>query len=434
MGRSTFLVCLATFVVSGTLSIGALPEPAGADVADDAAWILQTVRPDGALATNPDQRLVWPYLANQAAWGLARAAAAGNQAAAAAGWGWLDWYQAHQDANGYVTDYEVRGGVLVSTGDRDSTDAYAGTYLVAVRDMYAATGDRARLESLRTGIEGAVQAIESTQDVDGLTWATPEWHVKYLMDNAETYAGLVAAAEVADVLGDQPLAVRAAEDARRMRAGVDGLWNPTTGAYDWAVHGGGGRQVNDWSLLYPDALQQVSAVAYGLVDEPRASQILSTFVAAQPGWADPDGTARFADGTGRTGYWVVAAIALRRAGFGDGGGSASIRAASTAAGREWPFTSAEAGNLVVLDSPELPTLVSSANRPAAPDSPDPSSTATSATTVDVQTAAGPRAGPGDDAALPAAPAALGVVVAGLLAAAWGAERLARRARRRPRPA
>jgi len=30
-------------------------------------------------------------------------------------------------------------------------------------------------------------------DADGLTWAKPSWHVKYLMDQAEVYAGLVAA-------------------------------------------------------------------------------------------------------------------------------------------------------------------------------------------------------------------------------------------------
>src|SRR5690349_13579555 len=39
--------------------------------ARDAAWVKSAIRPDGAIATNPDQRLVWPYLANFAASGLA---------------------------------------------------------------------------------------------------------------------------------------------------------------------------------------------------------------------------------------------------------------------------------------------------------------------------------------------------------------------------
>jgi hypothetical protein len=79
--------------------------------------------------------------------------------------------------------------------------------------------------------------------------------VKYLMDHAETYAGLRAASELADAVGDEALATRAADDVRWLRAGVATLWDPSTGAYDWAKHAGGARQRTNWRLLYPDALQ-----------------------------------------------------------------------------------------------------------------------------------------------------------------------------------
>jgi hypothetical protein len=185
---------------------------------------------------------------------------------------------------------------MVSTGDMDSTDAYAGTFLLAARAALRVSGDRARLATLRAGIGGAVRAIEATQDRDGLTWAKPTWRVKYLMDQAETYAGLRAASELARALGDEALAVRTTDDAERLRAGVAGLWNPATGAYDWARHDGDARQRTNWTLLYPDALQQMWAVAFGLVDQRRGAWLVARFDAAQPRWDRPLATALYHKG------------------------------------------------------------------------------------------------------------------------------------------
>jgi len=69
-----------------------------------------------------------------------------------AAWRWLSWYQAHMDAAGFVTDYQVVEGRPVSTGDEDSTDAYSGTFLLAVSETFRATSDQARLPSLRDAL------------------------------------------------------------------------------------------------------------------------------------------------------------------------------------------------------------------------------------------------------------------------------------------
>ena len=53
------------------------------------------------------------------------------------------------------------------------------------------------------GIARALGAIEATQDADGLTWAKPGYPVKYLVDQSETYAGLVAAGELGRMLASQ---------------------------------------------------------------------------------------------------------------------------------------------------------------------------------------------------------------------------------------
>ena len=144
------------------------PQPGSSDVVEDAGWALSAQLPDGAIAHHTDKREVWPYLANFAAMGLARATEVSRDTRYADGaWRWLAWYQAHQDANGYVTDYLVNGdGTLTSKGDMDSTDAYAGTFLLAARRTFLATNDRNKLRALAPALSAAVKAIVSTQDGD----------------------------------------------------------------------------------------------------------------------------------------------------------------------------------------------------------------------------------------------------------------------------
>ena len=314
-------------------------------------WILDAQTDDGAIATHLDHAHVWPYLSNFAAMGLASATKrTGDQAYAGASWRWLRWYAAHQDERGFVTDYRAADGGWASTGDMDSTDAYAGTFLLAVETTHAAHPDTASLRALQPAIALAVSAIEATQDDDGLTWAKPSWHVKYLMDQAETYAGLRAAARLAGRLGDTVLAARATADAAALQTGVDALWDTTSGTYDWAVHENGVHQPTDLGQLYPDAMQQAWAVAFGLVPPARAAALMDRVTAAQPAWDDPTATA-LVDGERRAaGYWVPAAWAV--AGVGENGPATEagdrILAAADADDRLWPFTPSDAGQLLVL--------------------------------------------------------------------------------------
>lgn len=322
-----------------------------AQIQSDAAWITTAQLPDGAIATYPDQKVVSPYLANMAAEGLARASViTHNLTYAADAWRELAWYSKHENTQGYVTDYDVYNGVEVSTGNEDSTDAYAGTFLLAAATTWAADPDPSQLAALRPGLQGAVSAIESTQDSDGLTWAKPSWHVKYLMDQAETYAGLIALPPLASALDDVTLAARAASDAARMRAGVAALWNPALASYDWAVNGDGTLQTTDWANLYPDSMEQAWAAAYGLTSTSTASELTRHLAQAHPEWDQPTSPALINGTTGPAGYWPVAGFAFLAAGMPTeaAAGAASIQEAADAAGRAWPFTPADAGNLIVL--------------------------------------------------------------------------------------
>jgi hypothetical protein len=329
-------------------------------VRSDADWILAAQLPDGAIANYVDRKAIWPYLANFAAVGLARAAEITHDSRYTdAAWRWLRWYQGRQDASGFVTDYQVTAGSEVSTGAMDSTDAYAGTFLFAVRATWEATRDSSRLRALMPGIAGAVAAIEATQDSDGLTWAKPTWHVKYLMDEAETYAGLQAATGIARTLEHPRLAASAASAAARLRTGTERLWNQRLGAYDWALHGDGARHQTRWSVLYPDAMEQAWPVAFGLVTGARARYLMGRFAAAQPDWDLPAALARFDSGPAPVGYWAVPAWAFAR--IGDLAWAATalgrIRTSALAIGRAWPFTPSDAGQLLAVTGVGRPDVI-----------------------------------------------------------------------------
>lgn len=305
---------------------------------------------------------VRPYLANYAALGLAQATlATGDTRFVAAAWKWLDWYQRHEGAGGYVYDYDRNSsGILVSINDMDSTDAYAGTFLTAVQAAYAVSGDIKAVRSLRVAVAAATQAIYSTQQPSGLTWAKPSWPVAYLMDQAETYAGLRSAVVLFRLLGDSPGATRADRAAARLHAGVDGLWNPSTLSYDWAEHANGARVSTDWHNLYPDALQQVWAVAYGLVSPARAAALMARFEANQTSWDSPL-TLAVLDGVRQpTGYWAVGGWAYLRISNTSRAAAAQQRIRSAAAStlRAWPFTPADAGQLINLGAMNLTLLPS----------------------------------------------------------------------------
>ncbi|MBV9447158.1 MAG: hypothetical protein JO345_14855 [Streptosporangiaceae bacterium] len=367
------LTLTALAAATGMAASSAWPaSPAGVraevrSVRDDASWIREAQLPDGAIEPVPDYGRILPYVASYAALGLARAAGElRDHADADAAWRWLTWYQAHQDAAGFVTDYLVAGGAAAggpgqfstetSAQAYDSTDAYAGMFLAAAGAAWQADPDQNRLKSLARGITKAVAAIEATQTADGLTWATPGYHKKLLMDNAEVYGGLRSAAMLATALGEPALATRATMDARRVASGVASLWNPRSGGFNWARAANGTNSAPSWTVLYPDAMENVWAIAYGLATPAQAASILSHLERMQPRWTEPDQSAPIdTDGDVSrqpVGYWPVGGWALTLTGRPDQAlnAAATISAGAAAQQRIWPFTTADAGELIALRS------------------------------------------------------------------------------------
>ncbi len=260
----------------------------------------------GAIGFYIDKVSIRPYEASYAAIGLAAAYRQfGVQRFADAAWNWCSWYAAHMESDGTMYDYNIVGGTLTKLSTRDSTDSYAGMFLLALR---AANIVRAQsLTGFATAIGQAISAIELTQDTDGLTWARPDFHAKYLEDQVETASGLFAAAELATILGDPTTAARARTDGIAMVNGIAALWNastPTAPAYDWAVSDVGVHTVTTWGT-YGDAFQQAMACVYGAPNTSRQSGLMTQFLTSQPSWADEVVTGR---------YDPIVAIALLRSG------------------------------------------------------------------------------------------------------------------------
>ena len=344
------------------------------DVRQDARWIVLSALPSGAIATNPRHKSIRPYEGNYAAWGLAEdAAMTGNDATAGSAWRWLYWYMRHQDSQGFVYQYDRNSDgswscrIDSGTGacDTDSTDATSGLYMEAALAAWRVDPTRflRRLRKIHPALIRAVDAIEATMDADGLTWAKPSWHVKYLMDNAETYGGLVAGARIGKILGDPALHNRALADARAERHGMNTvMWNSSNHTYDWAFHGAQGNFQKvpcDWSVLYPDSVEQAWAVAYGVPNATVASQLMSTFAQNQPNWDHPNAQATYYDAAacpGTTcqqpvGYWPPVGWAFHRVGDSveASAGARSIHAGAVADHRAKPFSVGWDGMLLRLE-------------------------------------------------------------------------------------
>ncbi|WP_221469228.1 hypothetical protein [Cohnella nanjingensis] len=209
---------------------------------------------------------------------------------------YMDWYFARLNRSatatapaGSVYDYVVETDKQTETptGDFDSTDSYASTFLDVVRKYVEVTGDSAYALQHKSDILLIADAMLSTQQVDGLTWAKPSYPVKYLMDNTEVYHGLEAIEWLSgNVFGDE-----AAEASYRQRkedvyAAIQGLWSDTKQTYAYAKMNDDSLLYPDWNSFYADATSQLFPIWTGVLapDSERALRLYNTFNEHHPGW------------------------------------------------------------------------------------------------------------------------------------------------------
>jgi hypothetical protein len=352
-------------------AVHALSAATLAKITSDANWIVGNEFSNGAIAqgltpTGSTSVYIEPYTANYAAIGLARATAlTGDQTFGKASWSWLQWYASHeQSGTGFVSDSTipypfVSGDASTSLGTMDSTDAYAGTFLLAAYDTEVADANSTDLQGLKAGIAGAVHAITETQQSNGLTWALPTYQMAYLMDNAEAHAGLLAAASLEAKLGSATAEASDKAAAVKMEAGIQSMWNKSTNSFNWAS-ATGGVQTTNWSNIYPDVAAQAWAVGLGATTAAQAKQLMSEVESDDPEWDAPTATMAVSGSSpSAVGYWPGIGWGFDTAGNTTEAqaGGIEIAAAATAANDYWPYSTQDSGQLIVLLSGG-PTLAS----------------------------------------------------------------------------
>lgn len=248
-------------------------------------WMATQSLPSGALMYSSQR--INPYYSNLAAMGLIKDPARYVQVQL-----WMQWYVNHLNwpdrwgLYGTTYDYNITNGQEVSSGDADSTDSYAATFL-SLAWAYYQTGDpsaQAYVRSIGYQLDVIGGVLVQTQQSDGLTWAKPDYQIKYLMDNCEAYRGLRDLASLFQALGDSSKQTyyNAAADASLQ--GIRGMWMNGS----WAVYkdGIGRLMAPTMATWYPDATSQMFPVLYQVIpgSDPRSQQVYAAFNAAWPGW------------------------------------------------------------------------------------------------------------------------------------------------------
>ncbi|HEY3315368.1 MAG TPA: hypothetical protein VGL40_08880 [Bacillota bacterium] len=264
-------------------------------------WIMQSQTADGAIAQTYRGDSVIPYFANLSALALVRE----NPRAVR---DYMEWYLSHvnkPDSSGlFGTIYNYAGVPITSppdvrvasaeaqtriiiapkygpaaksdfqpTGEYDSADSYASTFLSLVEDYTASTNDLTFARRHVANIKLVADVILALQDDDGLVWAKADHPKKYLMDNSENYRGLEDFSALLSRLDLADLARGYGVAAQRVKDGIlDRLWDAKTKTFYWYLDQNGRRARVNWRTWYPDAVSQVFPILDGLISpsDPRA--------------------------------------------------------------------------------------------------------------------------------------------------------------------
>lgn len=223
--------------------------------------------PDGAIAMTAPKGAdgpVWvqPYFACHAALALlapnpdAKGAAADRERVRK----WLAWCVKNQEKGGYWCDRVGTATKYKSNGAVDAHDSSAALFVV-VAERYQRAGGTVT-DDLRAAVKASLACLDDLTDADGLTWAKPEYKVKFLMDNVEVYAGLSAAARFHAADGQKDEAKKTSVKAATLEKGLLQFWGAKEkGRFAWALHPDG-KYDGGLDKLYPHGLAQLFGVTF----------------------------------------------------------------------------------------------------------------------------------------------------------------------------
>ncbi|MBI3194509.1 MAG: hypothetical protein HYZ34_08610 [Ignavibacteriae bacterium] len=270
-------------------------------IAKEIAWIADSQQyfspgnpADGAIPTHRSETQnsqVSPYFSTLAAIGLLEDSARHEHARR-----YMDWYFRHLNRNdiyglsGTIYDYEVTpAGEEIQTTLIDATDSYAAMFLVLLQQYVTSTNDTQYMLDHKLQIDTIINVMVATQQSDGLTWAKPDYHLKYVMDNAEVFMGFEAASWLAENVFREP--ALADSFSNRKQHTLNGirnlLWDSLSNSYKPYIDEAGFGPTANWLIFYPDAVAQLFPI-YGEVSpatEQESKQLYTTFNLYHPQWS-----------------------------------------------------------------------------------------------------------------------------------------------------
>lgn len=199
---------------------------------------------------------------------------------------YIEWHFAHlnttgTDCNsldGTIYDYTIQesDGVLTETPvyDKngkptyDSTDSYAALFLMVLVQYRHKTGDIGLLLRHADEIQRVIHAMLGTLDQD-LTYAKPDFPIKYTMDNCEVAAGLASAVRLSRFIPMLDGQFLRGTLQRLSQALETCLWNRNQGYYEVGVDHIGAPVTSafSWQQFYPDAMAQAFPILMGIQAE-----------------------------------------------------------------------------------------------------------------------------------------------------------------------
>lgn len=169
-----------------------------------------------------------------------------------------------------VSNYQLRDGILVSTGEYDSIDAYLAVYLNLIAEFARCGGDLSEIVGYEEALWLSLEKLNSLTDYQ-LTKVSENQEIFYTMDNLEVYE---ACENMHEVLHDHTSEDFLLEDREKLteefgkakeryyKGLQQQLWNETEGRFEVGINGKG-KIITflGWDHFYPDAVVQVYSLA-----------------------------------------------------------------------------------------------------------------------------------------------------------------------------
>lgn len=222
---------------------------------------------------------------------------------------WIRWYLGHLNPqaapDGVPCDHFYRPDgngetICVKAGDPllcrhdDATDSAAATFFsllwaahkAGLSEKTLATGER------KQQVEALATVLLKLQQPDGLCWAKTGYHVKYLEDNSEVFAGLRDLADLElEVFHDAQQAAIYRDAAERVRRAITSeLHDPQTKLFLIAKFENGKSPPANLDQWYPDTQAQLWPSLFGVVapNDPINLAVVSAVNKHWNGQAKPD--------------------------------------------------------------------------------------------------------------------------------------------------